>query len=444
MLSLRENDGEESKFHIDHKTFCDGFLAAMVHSGAYDLCFIMNPSEVIHENAEPEFYTIPMQAGDIYLLIEDWLQYPHAAIPRKGAAELKRKVLLIGGQFFPSGKPFPAHRVEGLGLFYHYKVVGDAFEHVLPPNAITGQYAREILDTRTRQCIAFQCGQPLCKGEEVVTCRVCRQLVHAFVPQQGVVERYESITTKPRRQCSFRVVVQGEHAHECYQCKQRVDVDISDGLLAERAVTGIPCCTCNQDCLGDIICYHCKLFVHDGKCSKKMQLLEGLEGKPGDGQCTMCKSCAQVASKRSVRQGKADPQPLSAGNSTGISPLSNISMQLRPSPSKRNPKETPVRSTADAKGTPIEEKETSKDTPDQGKTGSTKRKADEGTTNLSLYPSLSNSTPFFSLDAFLVHPASATGKLETRSQMKVGEETFTAGDTGPWGTIMAVQRTPRH
>jgi hypothetical protein len=25
--------------------------------------------------------------------------------------------------------------------------------------------------------------------------------------------------------------------------------------------------------------------------------------------------------------------------------------------------------------------------------------------------------------------------------MKVGEETFTAGDTGPWGTIMAVQHT---
>ena len=75
-----------------------------------------------------------------------------------------------------------------------------------------------------------------------------------FRPAAGVVERYESITSKPRRQCSFRVVVQGERAHECYQCKQRVDVDINDGLLAERAVTGIPCCTCNQDCLGDIIC----------------------------------------------------------------------------------------------------------------------------------------------------------------------------------------------
>ncbi len=28
--------------------------------------------------------------------------------------------------------------------------------------------------------------------------------------------------------------------------------------------------------------------------------------------------------------------------------------------------------------------------------------------------------------------------------MKVGEETYTAGDVGPWGTIMAVQRTPKH
>ncbi len=93
----------------------------------------MNPSEVIREHAEPEFYTIPMQVGDIYLLFEEWLQYPHAAIPRKGTAELNRKVLLIGGQFFPSGKLFPEQRVEGLGLFYHYKVVDQAFEHVLPP-----------------------------------------------------------------------------------------------------------------------------------------------------------------------------------------------------------------------------------------------------------------------------------------------------------------------
>jgi hypothetical protein len=377
-LSLRVNDGEESKFHIDHKAFCDGFLAALVQSGTYDLCFIMNPSEVIHEDADPEFYTIPMQAGDIYLFVEEWLQYPHAAIPRKGATELNRKVLLIGGQFFPSGKPFPTHRVEELGLFYHYKEVGQALQHVLPKNAITGQYARDILDTRERKCRAFGCNQPLCEGEEVVTCRVCRQLVHAFVPQQGVVERYESITSKPRRQCSFRVLVQGERAHECYQCKQRVDVDINDGLLAERAVTGIPCCTCNQDCLGDIICYHCKLYVHDGKCSKKMQLLEGPEDKAGDEQCTMCKNCAQVASKKSARKGRPDPQPLSAGTSTGIAPLSNISMQLRSSPTKRNPKETPVKSTGDARGTANEEKATSKDTPNQGKTGSTKRKADEG------------------------------------------------------------------
>ena len=28
--------------------------------------------------------------------------------------------------------------------------------------------------------------------------------------------------------------------------------------------------------------------------------------------------------------------------------------------------------------------------------------------------------------------------------MRVGEDTFTAGDTGPWGTIMAVQRTLKH
>ena len=47
-------------------------------------------------------------------------------------------------------------------------------------------------------------------------------------------------------------------------------------------------------------------------------------------------------------------------------------------------------------------------------------------------------------DGFQVHPASAAGTLETGSQMKVGEETFTAGDAGPWGTIMAVQRTLKH
>ena len=43
-----------------------------------------------------------------------------------------------------------------------------------------------------------------------------------------------------------------------------------------------------------------------------------------------------------------------------------------------------------------------------------------------------------------MHPPSEAGTLETRSQMKVGEETYTAGDAGPWGTIMAVQHTPKH
>ena len=28
--------------------------------------------------------------------------------------------------------------------------------------------------------------------------------------------------------------------------------------------------------------------------------------------------------------------------------------------------------------------------------------------------------------------------------MRVGEETYTAGDAGPWGTIMAVQQTPKN
>ena len=112
----------------EHCTFQEVLVLLNQHADTdgsqcvYDLCFIMNPSEVIHENVEPEFYTIRMQAGDIYLLFEEWLQYPHTAIPHKDAAELKRKVLLIGGQFSPNDKPFPAHRVEGLGLFYHYKL----------------------------------------------------------------------------------------------------------------------------------------------------------------------------------------------------------------------------------------------------------------------------------------------------------------------------------
>ncbi len=42
------------------------------------------------------------------------------------------------------------------------------------------------------------------------------------------------------------------------------------------------------------------------------------------------------------------------------------------------------------------------------------------------------------IDAFVQHPESKSGKLETRSQMRVGEDVFTSGDTGPWGTVWAV------
>ena len=58
--------------------------------------------------------------------------------------------------------------------------------------------------------------------------------------------------------------------------------------------------------------------------------------------------------------------------------------------------------------------------------------------------SLSNLYLYVFVDGFQVHRASAAGTLETRSQMRVGEAIFTAGDTGPWGTIMAVFRSPNH
>ena len=369
-----------------------------MQDGAYDLCFIMNPLEVVQEGVEPDFLSVPLQKGDVYLLDEDWLQYPHAAIPRKGATELKRKVLLIGGQYFPSFNNLPKCPVDGDGFFYHYKDTEGGPRHVLPANAISGQHARAVLDSRTRICKAYNCERALCEGEDTVTCRVCRQLVHAFVPQQGVLERYESTSTAPKRQCSYNVEVQGARLHECFQCKLNVDQSIADGSLAERAVIGIPCCTCSKDCLGDTICFHCKLFVHDGKCSRKMQLLEGSEDKPGEGQCTMCRSCAQMASRKRTHRSRAksDPKALSAGKSTGVGPASTPSTQLpkaldagsstgigpasfgnrqlRSSPSKKPINET----TEKSKTAPDESKETSTEKTEQAKT-SAKRKADEST-----------------------------------------------------------------
>ena len=201
-----------------------------------------------------------------------------------------------------------------------------------------------------------------------------------FVPQQGVLEFFENTSTAPKRQCSYNVEVQGAQLHESFQCKLNVDLDIADGTLAERVIIGLPCCTCNKDCLGDTICFHCKLFVHDGhdgKCSKKMQLLEGSEDTPVEGQCTMCTSCARMASRKRNQKSKANPIPLNAGNSTGIAPLNNASMQLRSSPVKRTSRKTSESSNDDVKGTPNEVKETSKETPAQSRTSS-KRKADEG------------------------------------------------------------------
>ena len=98
--SIRDHEHEESILHIDHQLFCDGFLCATVERGEYDLCFLTNPVDVLEQDAAPELYSVPMGAGDVYVLVGPWANtYPHAAIPREGSTTLDRRVVLIGGSF---------------------------------------------------------------------------------------------------------------------------------------------------------------------------------------------------------------------------------------------------------------------------------------------------------------------------------------------------------
>jgi hypothetical protein len=112
--------------------------------------------------------------------------------------------------------------------------------------------------------------------------------------------------------------------------------------------------------------------VHDGKCSKKMQLQQVPEGQPGGSQCTMCKACSRVASRKNSYQAKSDAKSPSAGNSTGIVPPNNTSMQLRSSPTKKSTKETTEKSKIDAIVAPDRSTETTEKT-----RAVSKRKADE-------------------------------------------------------------------
>ena len=325
--SFRDHEHEESVLHLDHQVFCEGFLSATVERGEYDLCFLTNPFDVMKSDAPPEFYSVPMEQGDVYLLVGPWANtYPHAAIPREGSTSLDRRVVLIGGSFPTVGRNMVKYDVPGLERFYHYTQDENGLQHRLPSNGITGASAREALDRRPT-CRAFGCGASLQPGENVVTCRVCRQRAHAFVPQRNGLERYENEHSRPPKQCSFNVRVDGVDLHECFQCRMFIDTEIGLGTVPARIVIGMPCCTCNKFCAGDTVCHHCKLYVHDGdgKCSKMVQLLVPADSSSPGIEHTMCNVCAKVATRKASKS--SNPAP-------GIVTLSGDSMTLRSSPTK--------------------------------------------------------------------------------------------------------------
>jgi hypothetical protein len=157
-LSIRRHEEESSFCHFDHPAFCFDYLLGLVLRGRYRLAHILNIIDVI-KGAEPKFDWVHLQEGDVYCMTGPQLrQQPHLPIPEKGATNIERDVVLIGGLFVYGadseiGRFFYKRHEElmkQVPLVYHYIPKPDnperAFINVVPKNAIEGIEVARVID----------------------------------------------------------------------------------------------------------------------------------------------------------------------------------------------------------------------------------------------------------------------------------------------------------